>query len=435
MTSTTHSHSSTLNHWYLGISAVYLFFLLLILLVFGYTPTNDGSAYIEFAQCCLATGDIYPNQATIMGEPFVWNIGQINLVELSLWLSGSVMPVVVLMCVLKATTAYLVALTGAHLFSPRMGLSALLLYVCYPNNWGQSTTLLSEIPTVCLCLSAFYLVISHHRVCSYIAAGLLFALSNWFRSTSLIYIGALTVYYLLFDRRQIFRRMGSVVGAYTVLTLLIGTSCYLRTGYFITHGNSLWFNFVDNTYIADAAPHYGEEFYPKGTARYIANLHTNTAMQNEAIWRERSLQWLSKHKVEYLCRIPLKIVYLYVNDMDNIAAFLPDKSMPENNYVTFPLRHLLTSWHTLSPVQWVVFINLVYYYVLLLLFIVSSLYLLRKRLFRTAFLPLFIVVGASVSLMMTVHAEMRHKAIFMPFIFMVAPVIVKEKHVITRWLN
>ena len=126
----------------------------------------------------LKDGQPYPSHSTIMGQPFIWNIGQINLIALSLWLTRSIVPVLVLMCALKAATAYVIARIAELLFNHRTGLIAILLYIAYPNNWGQSTMLLSEIPSVALALTALYLTLKYNRAKAWIAAGLLFAIAT-----------------------------------------------------------------------------------------------------------------------------------------------------------------------------------------------------------------------------------------------------------------
>ena len=146
---------------YCKISIAFFFFLLAILLFVGYTPTNDGDGYIEYVLMSLKDGQPYPSHSTIMGQPFIWNIGQINLIALSLWLTRSIVPVLVLMCALKAATAYVIARIAELLFNHRTGLIAILLYIAYPNNWGQSTMLLSEIPSVALALTALYLTLKY----------------------------------------------------------------------------------------------------------------------------------------------------------------------------------------------------------------------------------------------------------------------------------
>ena len=233
---------------YCKISIAFFFFLLAILLLVGYTPTNDGDGYIEFALMALKDGQPYPTHSSIMGQPFIWNIGQINLIALSLWLTRSIVPVLVLMCALKAVSAYVIACIAELLFNHRTGLIAILLYIAYPNNWGQSTMLLSEIPSVALALMALYLTLKCNRAKAWIVAGLLFAIATWIRPISPIYIGSALLYHLIFNRKLILKRYACIVGSYAALLIVFGTSCYLRTGYFLTQPTTLWFNFAANTY-------------------------------------------------------------------------------------------------------------------------------------------------------------------------------------------
>ena len=159
------------------LTAAYLAWLLIVLIVFGYTPTNDGEGYLELAQACLDEGSPYPTLSLLHNDslPFIWNIGMVNFTALTLWLFQSVTPLLVLLCLLKALTAFLLARTTEELlrpdaFPPASPSSSsflysgspaivLLLYMLYPNNWGQSTMLSSEIPADFLALFSIYLTV------------------------------------------------------------------------------------------------------------------------------------------------------------------------------------------------------------------------------------------------------------------------------------
>ena len=67
------------------ISIIYFVFLIAVVCIFGYTPNNDTEGYIEYAQICLHNNQPYPCTSTIVGQPFIWNIGIINLVEFSIY--------------------------------------------------------------------------------------------------------------------------------------------------------------------------------------------------------------------------------------------------------------------------------------------------------------------------------------------------------------
>lgn len=144
--------------WVLTIG--FLLLLLGVLIVFGYTPTNDGEGYIEYAQIAIADRQPYPTLHHIIGKPYIWNMGIINLVALSLGLTKSLYPLLVLFCIMKALTAWLLAHTTAKLFNRQVALLALILYILYPNNWGQSTMLSSEIPMLFFTMLAVFLSLS-----------------------------------------------------------------------------------------------------------------------------------------------------------------------------------------------------------------------------------------------------------------------------------
>lgn len=368
----------------------------------------------------LKDGQPYPSHSTIMGQPFIWNIGHINLIALSLWLTRRIMPVLVLMCALKAATAYVIARITELLFNHRAGLIAILLYIAYPNNWGQSTMLLSEIPSVALALMALYLTLKYNRAKTWIAAGLLFAIATWIRPISPIYIGSALLYHLFFNRKQIFRRYACVIGGYAALLIAVGTSCYLRTGYFLTQPTTVWFNFVANTYEKSTKVDYTQPVYPKGTARCIANREKLTALQCRDIWRQRSLQWLGNHKIAYLKKVPGRLFWMYYEDIDNIAAFLKDKQHAENNYVTLPVTSMAHQINSLSPIQYFALINEIFYLIIVLMAVTATVQLLRKRDDCSLFLPLFIIVAGSLALVLVSHGETRFKAPFIPFLFMLA---------------
>ena len=105
------------NNAYLIISALFLLLLIAILCIFGYTPTNDGEGYLDYARIALAEHQPYPSPKTILGQPFIWNPGIINLIILSLWVFQSLWPLLLTLCLMKALSAFLVAKIASKLFS------------------------------------------------------------------------------------------------------------------------------------------------------------------------------------------------------------------------------------------------------------------------------------------------------------------------------
>lgn len=405
------------------ISGAYLLVLLIILAIFGYTPTNDGNGYIEFAQVCIQNNQSYPCLPLLKGHPFVWNIGSINLTALSLLLFHSLYPLLIFMCCMKAVTALFIGKISQKLWNEKVGICACFLFVLYPNNWGQSTTILSEIPMICLAIIAFYIAINKEKPICLFMSGLLFGFANWFRPVALVYIGTLILYYIFFVKTDRIKKSISLCSGYLLFICVIGLHSYHNTGYFIYQAESLWFNMAEATYEKSVAPQYGTDPYPKGTARYIENMNQKTAIECNEIWKKRSIAWLKEHPLQYLKKIPGRLLYMYYNDMDNMVAFYTHKEKAENNYITLPYRNIIRgNLKGLSPVQYLALINLTYYVLLLLFATWGGYLLLRRHAYKQAFLPLMIIIGGSLSLVLAIHGETRFKAPFMPFIFMMAAI-------------
>ena len=414
------------NRLLLYTTMAFFLFLVIVLIVFGYTPQNDSEGYIEHALLCLKAGQPYPCEYSIVGQPFNWNIGQINLIALSLKLFGTFYPVLIVMCAMKAATLWLVGKLTRHLFSPAIALLAVVLYFLYPNNWGQSTMLLSEIPMVFFGLLSLWLALRYDKTAILFLSGLLMAVANWFRPVAMVYFGSLLLYLLIFFPKTALRRLPALALGYGFMIILIGSSCYLRTRHFVYQSETLWFNMSEAIYETSSEPHYDTEMFPKGTPRYIENMQEKTCFQCDSIWRERSIEWLRAHPVDYLKKIPVRLAYLLYSDIDNIAAFGADKSNAADNNVTLPYRNMITQFGSLSGMQRLATISLLFYYALLLMAAAAVFSMLRRRRFRQLFLPLFILVGGSLAIVLAVHGEPRFKAPLMPFLFMLAAAVRKS---------
>ena len=443
------------NNAYLIISALFLLLLIAILCIFGYTPTNDGEGYLDYARIALAEHQPYPSPKTIIGQPFIWNPGIINLIILSLWAFQSLWPLLLTLCLMKALSAFLVAKIASKLFSQQTALIALFLYILYPNNWGQSTMLSSEIPMVFFTLLAVNLSLKNNNsprllrprrshIPLQFLAGITLAIANWFRPVATNFLVALILYHLLKRSRLLRPRRNPtrpnlhLLSGYILTILIIGTSCYLRTGYFIYQSDTLWFNMAEATYEKDPQPHYSTEMFPPETARYIHDMQHKTAIECSHIWRQRSLKWLAKHPAQYLSKIPARLYYVYKNDIDNLSAFLPDKSNPAENYVTLPLKSILhlsktsLTFREGTAVASLAIITTIFYILLLLSAIIATITTLRTNRHSqlstlNITLLLFIIIAGSLALVLAVHGETRFKAPFMPFIFILAALLKKKR--------
>ena len=405
------------------LTLAYMAALLTVLAVFGYTPGPDSDGYMTIARRCLDEGEPYPCTALIEGFPFLWNIGSINLIELSLWLTGSIMPLLVVFCVLKALTALFTALIAERLIGGRTAVAAMLLYMLYPNNWGQGTLLLSELPMVFFSVAAVYVATGKPSTARLAAAGVLLCVANWFRPIAILFLIAVALYYFVFFRRDAVRRILLMAAGYAVTICIIGTESWSRTGYFIYQCDSFWYNMADDAYDgATPDAHFGEPLFKKGTPRYIEDMESKTCFECSDIWRERCMAWLMSHKVEYLKKVPWRLYYMFCNDNDNATAFIPkaEKAVPGGASFCVPYRHALAQWGSLSLAQRVALMSTAAYYVVALMAVIGAAVLMRRKRWRAVMLPAAIIVIVTFATVFAVQGETRFKAPFMPYVFMLA---------------
>ena len=128
-----------------SIVAVFTLLQFIVLLLFGYTPYPDSNGYISIARECVAQGQPYPSAAQINNGGFLWNVGSINIVALFLSLFHSITPLLCLYAVLKGVSALLVYNISKKMFGAGTAFLTLIIYVLYPANYGESTSVLYSL--------------------------------------------------------------------------------------------------------------------------------------------------------------------------------------------------------------------------------------------------------------------------------------------------
>ena len=124
------------SHRQIAIIIVVIFTLLqlIVLLLFNYTPYPDSDGYIFLAEECIANHDWYPISTKLNDYPFLWNIGAINAIVISLKLFHSIIPLLVVYCIMKGLTAGLLYQVTLTIINKKIAFITLILYVIYPAN-------------------------------------------------------------------------------------------------------------------------------------------------------------------------------------------------------------------------------------------------------------------------------------------------------------
>jgi 4-amino-4-deoxy-L-arabinose transferase-like glycosyltransferase len=389
------------NHQITGIISIFTLLQFIVLIVFGYTPYPDSVGYIEIAHECLAYGDIYPSAKLINDYPFLWNIGAINAVIASLWVSGSVMPLLVIYTLLKGITAALFYLVVKHQTGQKTALIALIMYVLYPANYGEATSTLSELPFMFFMMSALWLCLCHQK---YVVGGMFLAIANWFRPMGIVFLAAIIIWMLYTNRRKAWQPLCG----YLLIILIIGSLCSLRTGLFLYQAKTGWMALTD----------YSTKHMPQSMAVRDNNLWN--VSQKDSAWQSLFLEWVKDHKLEYAKQIPGKFVNTYVSDNVNMCTFIPDKTKKEYMYEEVSMGTLINSFPHFSPVQWLTAINLIFYYAL----IITALFSLKFFKTDSYLLSVTIILLGTLLLLFVGHGEARFHILFIPFFIMLSAMFI-----------
>lgn len=375
---------------------------LVILFIFGYTPYPDSNGYLLIAEECIEHGEPYPVSTLLNDYPFLWNIGAINAVALSLKLFHSVTPLLILYSLMKGATAALFYAVTRKVTSNRIALIALILYVIYPANYGESTSTLSELPFMFFVMLGMYCSLVRKQ--SFLG-GMLLAIANWFRPMAIVFLLALLIILLFKWRKSI-----KLIVGYVCMIVIIGTVTMIRTGSFLYQAKTGWFALSDySTSHADISMQVRE------------NLQWDVS-EKDATWQRIFFDWLKEHPAEYVSQMPKKLADTYVSDNVNMCTFVPDKREKEYMYEEVSLGTLISVFPHYSPVQWLTLLNLLMYFS----FLITAFLSLFRFHSATHLLSVSVITLGTLLLLFFGHGEARFHIPLMPFFIILSALFINE---------
>lgn len=394
------------QHRILFIIVLFTVVQFLILIGFGYTPYPDSQGYIICAQDALKQNQFYPVKEALYSLPFLWNIGAINAVAMSIKLFHSVVPLLVVYTLLKSGILILLYLITRQWFGQRVAYIALLISILYPANYGEGTSLLSEVPFVFLCLSSIYAYIKDKYIC----AGILLGCADYIRPIAIIFIIAIVL-----SNIKHYRAYLKLAVCYLLVISSIGMGNYITKGQFIYKAKTGW--------MALAQYHWENDEKHEGTEPMaITDNHKLTYIEKDEAWKNVFMQWLKEHKKEYIRQIPIKVGKTYISDNVNMCAFLSQQEKNSNYmYDSISLSNIIKSFPHYSFAQWLTVYNLLFYYCLLIGFIFSLKY------FKTLALSWWIVIVGTIFIALLGHGEARFHIPYMPFIIICVAYCLNKK--------
>ncbi|MBQ2130778.1 MAG: glycosyltransferase family 39 protein [Prevotella sp.] len=397
----------------IGIVAIFTLLQLLILLIFGYTPYTDSIGYVILAKDSIKYGESYPIASKIQELAFIWNIGSINTVALSLKLFHSITPLLIVYTLMKGISSWLVYAISKELFNHQIAWITLIIYILYPANYGEGTSLLSETPFMFFILSGFYLSLKNKPL----LGGILLALANWYRPMALVFLISLVVYFIIVYKRQCIKHVSLTIVGFILMIIVIGGTCYLRTGHFIYQAKTGWMALMQYSWDHDNHPEKTTHLFANGNPNDLDNQGYNS-VQKDSVWRNHFMIWLQHNPMEYLAQMPKKFVDTYISDNVNFCVYLKDKATSDYMYDEVSMRTLIRQYPRYSWVQILVIVNLLFYYLILLSSLYSMISCMRKRQWNLLILPFSVIVLGTLLLLFFGHGEARFHIPFMPFFIM-----------------
>lgn len=398
---------------------VVVFFILqiLIFIYFGYTPYPDSDGYIKLAQHSLNLGQPYPTISDLKELKFIWNVGAINAVELSLYLFKSITPLLIIYTIMKATTAFILYKISELLFHSKIALITLILYILYPANYGEATSTLAEVPFIfCIILGTFLALKYNNRYALVVLGGSIMAIGNWFRPLAIVFIISMSIYYILIKYTNYKKSLYLCLG-YLLMIGIIGGISYHRTGHFIYQALTGWQNLMQYSWDHNENKEKDKKLYSHENPMYIDNYYKIDCFKKDSIWKERCLNWISNNPKEYLRQIPPKVFYTYISDNVNLCALMKDKSK-EYMYAEISMTSLKNDFPLYSTIQLLTIINLLYYYTLMIIFIISCIEMIKHK-NKKVYLSLLIFLLGTMAIALVAHGEARFHNPYMPFIIII----------------
>ena len=403
------------------IVTLYTIAQLACLYIYGYTPYPDSNGYIFLAQESVNANTFYPQSLTDI--PFLWNVGAINAVALSLYLFNSITPLLVLYTLMQGAMAWLTFAIARELFNSKVAYLALCLFVLYPSTYGCGTSLLSEVPFIFFSLLALLLMLKEHLLWS----GICFAMANYVRPMAIIFIVA-AILFMIYKRTK-FKQFFLLLIGYFMITCSIGVSNYVTKGKYFTQGAMGWMGLMQYSWDHDSDREADYYLFPNNDPNIIDESLNYDCLQRDSVWRSHFLRWLPNNVGEYFMQMPTKVIKTYISDNVNFCAFLPDKEEREYMYEEISMSVIAEDFPHWSRTQILTVINLIYYYILLILGILGGIHLLKKKNFYGFIIPAATIVSSTALLVLVSHGEARFHQPFMPMFIMLAAYLVSELHI------
>jgi hypothetical protein len=307
----------------LGISILWVIAQIALIVCFwGEPQVVDMGAYISIAQHCFNNGQWYPMAEDVYSK-YIWAPGYINYLILQLRIFGTVNFNAVLNLILNIAILLEVYYLSKKFFSKRIGLISVIIFCSFYSNLFIVIGANTENPFLFLCLSALCLVFSGKWKCV-IGAALLFALANWIRPLSIIFLFTSAIYFFITKTK--FYNYIALMIPYILALFIIGTVTEKKIGYFVYQSTTSGYNLLMASH-NNAKGHVNTLIFEEGGVGFIED--SLTFVEKDSIWRVRSFQWIKEHPIKFGILFFKKSIALYIYDTWSTSSHLYITTAPD----------------------------------------------------------------------------------------------------------
>jgi len=257
------------------IAAIFSFVQISLIFILGYTPHPDSEGYITLANDALSYNELYPVSSKIREYAFLWNIGAINAVALSLKLFESIIPLQITYTLLKGATLYFLFNIAKKITNEKTAWIAVIIYIIYPANYGEATAVLSEIPFIFFSIFAIYLFYNN----KYLLSGILFAIADYIRPVSIVFIMALIICYI-----KEYKCLIKVISMYAISLMAIGMINLYNKNIFFCKAETGWMALTQYHWDHDSKKDFENP-------ELVRDDSTLTFNQKDSVWRSKFVEW------------------------------------------------------------------------------------------------------------------------------------------------
>ncbi len=373
----------------------------LLVLNFNSSQVSDQAVYLKLAENITVNNTFYPSNLNIYDD-YIFAPGYINYLSLILKVFGNIRAILYFNIFLLLTINFELFFLSKKYFSEKTAWLTLLLSSIYLTHYGiilyTSTELLfTSLALGCICLYTLdklpYVVLS----------GILLALANWSRPFLPVFIVVIILMSLFLTQRKIFK-FGVFFAALITTLFIIGFVSYKSSGFFVIQSSTSGVNLIMGANdFADGS--YESTIFKRGNPGYISKNDSLLFNIRDKYLRETALNWIEDNPIKYLGLIPKKLYFMYIHDFHSLAPLSGDMGYKAGSKEE--IVNTIKNFPRLKLVQWLMFVNQIFYILVLLIGSYSYLLLIKNKNKMAILLGLIWILGTCMTII-TVGGSRYH---------------------------